>query len=98
MAMQFEGQFTADDIQRASELFDQMALERHMQGAEEYGATKFLTNDVMIMLAEELLDAANYIRYQFIKIVLLNELLQQELQKVEQNDGQFHAFSEGEMK
>ena len=93
----FEGEFTPEDIERASRMFDDMCIERHNQGAEEYGPAKFLENDVMLMLAEELLDAANYCRYQFIKIILLNELLNKELSDTDKKDGDFTRPSQEKM-
>lgn len=63
---------------RLSDQFDQLCQDRHTTGAAEYGAFTFLSNDVTRMLAEELADTANYCRYQFIKIMMLQDILVQE--------------------
>jgi len=52
-----------------------MTAERHKTGAEEYGAFKFLENDTLDMLCEELADISNYARYTFIKVKLLQAAL-----------------------
>jgi len=67
-----------EEIQAASEMFDDMCRERHAQGADEYGPVAFLQNDTIEMLAEELLDTANYARYHFIKLLLINNQMMQE--------------------
>lgn len=62
-------------MQELSELFDQLSHIRHQGGQQEYGVTTFLYNDVIRMMCEELADTANYARYQFIKLMLLQENL-----------------------
>lgn len=64
-----------DVIREASELFDKLAQERHEKGQEEYGKLTFLGNDVIPMMMEELADTANYARYQFIKLHILQAML-----------------------
>lgn len=63
----------AEAMKVLSAAFDKLCQERHEAGAKEYGVFTFLENDVVRMLAEELADTANYVRMQFIKIMLLNE-------------------------
>jgi hypothetical protein len=69
----------ADDmaklLQGASEDFDRLCQERHEQGQKEYGAFTFMGNDVIRMMAEELADTANYCRYQYMKLMILQEAL-----------------------
>src|SRR3954454_11289408 len=72
-----EDKILADQISRASLLFDEMCMRRHTLGAEEYGMFTFLENDVMRMLLEELIDVSNYARMQFIKFILLQENLEE---------------------
>lgn len=69
-------------MQALAELFDNLCLARHAAGQEEYGQLTFMTNDVIRMLCEELADTANYCRYQFIKLMILQDRLAEELQTV----------------
>lgn len=62
-----------------SEAFDKLTIERHEAGAAEYGQFTFLENDVVRMMAEELADTANYCRMQFIKLMLLQKVLEEDL-------------------
>jgi hypothetical protein len=66
-------------FQEFSNAFDTLTQQRHEAGAEEYGHLTFIGNDVIRMMAEELADTANYCRYQFIKLMMLQELLEDEL-------------------
>jgi hypothetical protein len=66
-------------MQEFSELFDKLCQERHKAGSEEYGAFTFLENDVVRMMAEELADVANYARMHFIKLMMLQGLLQEDV-------------------
>jgi hypothetical protein len=66
-------------IEEASRSFDQLCQQRHEHGQKEYGVFTFLENDVIRMLAEELADTANYCRMQFIKLLLLQKMLEEEL-------------------
>lgn len=63
-------------IQEYSIAFDHLTAERHREGAEEYGQLTFLGNDVVRMMMEELADTANYCRYQFVKLMFLQEQLE----------------------
>ena len=42
-------------------------------GAEEYGPTKFLENDLVEFALEEMADFANYARYLYVRMRLLQE-------------------------
>ena len=64
-------------IQGFNQSFDEQTSERLRAGAEEYGEFAFLGNDVAVMLQEELLDIANYARFMYIKIGLLNAFVSQ---------------------
>jgi hypothetical protein len=64
------------DITRLSALYDSLCQTRHETGAKEYGVVAFLGNDVIRMMAEELADTSNYCRMQFIKLMLLQEMLE----------------------
>lgn len=66
-------------IQELSEGFDRLCQERHLKGQEEYGKLTFLGNDVTRMMIEELADTVNYCRYQAIKLMLLQEALEEQL-------------------
>lgn len=66
-------------LQEYSEKFDKLCQERHEAGAAEYGQFTFLGNDVVRMMAEELADTANYCRMQFIKLMFLQDALEEKL-------------------
>jgi hypothetical protein len=51
--------------------FDEFCQARHNQGAKEYGPTAFLGNSMFKMIAEEMADIANYCRYEYIKLRLM---------------------------
>lgn len=65
----------AEYVVELSEEFETRTAERHAMGAEKYGPGKFLTVDTLEMALEEILDLANYARYTFIKLRLLQESL-----------------------
>jgi hypothetical protein len=71
-----EAMHLADEINKFGAMFDVLCVERHEAGAKEYGALTFLGNDVIRMMMEELADTANYCRYQFVKLMFLQERLE----------------------
>lgn len=68
-------------LNRKGQEFDQLCVTRHTMGAEEYGATTFLGNDVVRMMLEELADISNYCRMQAVKLLILQERLELEMDK-----------------
>ena len=64
-------------IEDVSAEFDAECQRRHTFGALKYGPVKFLEpgNDLFQMLAEELVDAANYCRYFYIRLVIMQEMM-----------------------
>jgi hypothetical protein len=66
-------------MQEYSDTFDQLCQKRHVDGAAEYGQFTFIGNDVVRMMAEELADTANYCRMQFIKLMMLQDMLVDQL-------------------
>lgn len=62
-------------LQHLSEEFDSLTELRHETGAEEYGDVAFLTAPLVRMAAEELADLANYARYMYIKLRMMEEFL-----------------------
>ena len=66
-------------INKYGAMFDVLCVERHEKGAEEYGQLTFLGNDVVRMMMEELADTANYCRYQYIKLMFLQNQLENRL-------------------
>ena len=62
---------TADVLNMLAAEFDQFCQERHNDGAKEYGPTRFASNNMFQMIAEEMADIANYCRYQYIKLRLM---------------------------
>lgn len=71
-----EAQRVADEINKFGAMFDQLCIERHEKGARDYGQLTFLGNDVVRMMMEELADTANYCRYQFVKLMFLQDQLE----------------------
>lgn len=65
-------------IEEYSAAFDKLTQERHIAGAKEYGVVSFLGNDVIRMMMEELADTANYCRMQFIKLMMLQRMLEED--------------------
>jgi hypothetical protein len=66
-------------FQSLSDDFDTLCRERHEAGAVEYGTLTFVGNDVIRMMMEEMADTANYARYQYIKLMLLQNFLVEKL-------------------
>lgn len=64
--------------QKAAE-FEQLCAERHATGADRYGEITFLGNDVLRMMLEELADTANYCRMQGVKLLMLQDMLEEDL-------------------
>ena len=63
-------------LQQLSNEFDARCQERHEKGAQKYGEGTFLDVDTLEMAIEEVLDLANYARYTFVKLRLLQESLE----------------------
>jgi len=68
-------------VERASESFDQLTMARHEMGAETYGPVKFMEIDSIEMALEEIADLANYARYTFIKLYLVQQAMAKQLDK-----------------
>lgn len=66
-----------EKLQRLSEEFEAFCYNRHLKGAKEYGDTKFLEIDTVRYALEELADLANYARYLYIKLRILEEELRE---------------------
>lgn len=60
-------------LQQLSDEFDVLCQERHTMGAEKYGAGSFVGVDTLEMAIHEVLDLANYARYTFIRLRLLQQ-------------------------
>lgn len=73
-------------IEEASEVFDKLCQTRHETGQKEYGEFTFMGNDVVRMMLEELADTANYCRYQAIKLLILQEMLENKLSEAGHED------------
>jgi hypothetical protein len=61
----------------AEQLFEQMCLDRHRAGNQKYGKFTFLEMPTVQMAMEEVVDLANYARYTFIKLALLQDAIRQ---------------------
>lgn len=58
-------------IAQADEMFDIVCQSRHDMGREKYGKLTFVEKPTVEMAMEEVVDLANYARYTFIKLFLL---------------------------
>jgi hypothetical protein len=64
-----------DIIVELSLEFDEATMARHRMGAEKYGPGKFLTVDTLQEALDEVVDLANYARYTYIRLRLLQEAI-----------------------
>jgi hypothetical protein len=55
--------------------FDQSCEDRYRMGAEKYGPGKFLAVDTIAEALAEIVDLANYARFTFIKLRMLQEAI-----------------------
>lgn len=62
---------TAEAIEKLSAEFDNRTFERHVMGQEKYGKFTWMENNTIEMAIEEVLDLANYARYTYVKLRLL---------------------------
>jgi len=58
--------------------FDEKCIERHEFGQEKYGPFSFLGKDMIQEALLECLDTANYMRYQYIKLRMVQLYLAQD--------------------
>jgi hypothetical protein len=58
-------------INELSAEFDNLVLDRHIVGQSKYGPLTFLEKDIFEETYMELADTANYVRYQYIKLRML---------------------------
>ena len=63
----------AAKIQEYSDEFDQKTFERHEQGEQKYGPGTWLGIDTLQHAMDEVLDLANYARFTYIKLRMLQE-------------------------
>ena len=64
-----------DYLQHLSEEFDALTQLRNEDGEKEYGHANFLKVPLIRYAAEELADMANYCRFMYIKLRLMEETL-----------------------
>jgi hypothetical protein len=63
--------------QEAADEFDELCKHRHALGERKYGPAKFLTVDTLEEALFEIADLANYAKYTFIRIRLLQARLEE---------------------
>jgi hypothetical protein len=68
----------AEKVSAFSAEFDQMCQDRHDLGEKKYGPGKFLNVDTMDEALMEIVDLANYARYTYVKVRLLQDRIQAE--------------------
>jgi hypothetical protein len=71
----------AEALQAANQAFDEGCQRRHEVGQKKYGELTFLDNDTVAMAMEEVLDLANYARYTYIKLFLLQQAVANALEE-----------------
>jgi len=69
------------ELDLANDAFDQMCVERHEKGQEKYGKFKFLDVNTLEEALFEVADLANYARYTFVKLWVLNNYLDEYVKK-----------------
>lgn len=69
------GYETIRKIQVLSEEFDELCQKRYNMGEQKYGAGTWLGVDNAEMAIEELIDMANYLRFMFVRLRLVQETL-----------------------
>lgn len=82
-----------EELYKHSKTFDELCQRRWDAGAAEYGPTTFMQNDVLRMMIEELVDAANYSRMLVIKLLWLSEKAAQT--QTDMGAEGFHGTGEG---
>jgi hypothetical protein len=64
-----------EQVQNYSDEFDQKTFERHEQGEQKYGPGTWLKIDTLQHAMDEVLDLANYARFTYIKLRMLQDQL-----------------------
>lgn len=83
-----DSNFNIGDVEQLTELeelsirFDQDTAARHVFGSQKYGPVKFLEIDSIEMAIEEVLDLANYARYTYIKLRMVQKYLVDKIDEV----------------
>jgi hypothetical protein len=77
MALDDDPKLLQEVINALAMEFDSKCEERHRMGAVQYGPMKFLEaeNNLFGMIGEELVDTANYAKYLFIRLNLMEATL-----------------------
>lgn len=64
---------TEELLQKLHEEFEELTYARHQRGAEEYGPVNYLKVDLPQFIYEEMADIANYARYLYVRVRILEE-------------------------
>ena len=65
---------SVEKLEQWNNEFFELCQQRHEAGAEEYGEFNFLKVDLPQFIVEELADLANYARFLFIRVKVLEDL------------------------
>lgn len=68
-------------VESLSNEFDAYCQKRHDFGEQKYGPVRFAEVDTLEMAIEEVIDLANYARYTFVKLRLVQEHLKASLEE-----------------
>jgi len=71
-------------VESLSAEFEQRTIDRHRTGAEKYGPFAFFNKDMFEEAMEEVLDLANYARYAYIKLRLVQLQVAEDYQEYQQ--------------
>ena len=67
-------------IEEANAEFEESCFARHELGARKYGEGTFFDKDTVQMCLDELADAANYVRYTYIRLWTIRKMMGEDLQ------------------
>lgn len=78
----------AELLTQADQAFVNSCQARHEKGEEKYGPMTFLEVDTLEMAMEEVVDLANYARYTFIKLYMLQRAAKRSAERHPATDSQ----------
>lgn len=71
-----------EQLNAYNEEFDRRTFERHEMGEKKYGPGTWLTIDTLEMAIEEVIDLANYVRFTYVKLRMLQDSLAQQTDEI----------------
>jgi hypothetical protein len=68
----FEMETFAELLEEANGSFDKACQDRHAAGAKKYGSISFFDKNTVEEAMDEVVDMANYMRYTYVKLYIMN--------------------------